>query len=79
VKHYGPPVVPHDGPKDGKNLCHLCACSLAGNAVDYPSQYDATTLRTICAVGNMVIDECTGRVRPTNVALASAAERTSND
>lgn len=39
----------------GKWLCDLCASTLTGSALDYPTHYDAPTLRTICYVGNAIL------------------------
>lgn len=42
--------------KGDKWLCVLCASTLAGNALDYPSNYpDPAALRTICYVGNVIL------------------------
>lgn len=40
-------------------LCRLCASTLAGNAYDYPEQYQgqAAVLKTICYVGNTILAE----------------------
>lgn len=42
----------------GKWLCHLCASTLAGNAVDYPEQYtkNSAVLECICFVGNTILE-----------------------
>ena len=37
-------------------LCFLCAGTFAGNAAQYPSQYDnADVLKCICFVGNAIL------------------------
>jgi hypothetical protein len=36
-------------------LCVLCAGTHAGNALEYPDQYPAAVLKTICFVGNEII------------------------
>lgn len=39
-----------------KLLCQLCAGTMTGNALDYPSQYpNADVLKTICYVGNAIL------------------------
>ena len=41
-----------------KWLCFLCASTLAGNAYEYPDLYpDSNTLKTICYVGNVILDK----------------------
>lgn len=49
-----------------KWLCNLCAGTVAGNAYEYPEQYDdASTLQTICYVGNAILDAINKRtVKP---------------
>jgi ribosomal protein L37AE/L43A len=42
-------------------LCLLCASTLTGNAYEYPDQYDnADVLKTICFVGNTILEEIRG-------------------
>jgi hypothetical protein len=40
-----------------KWLCKLCAATPAGNACEYPRQYEGelNTLKTICYVGNAIL------------------------
>lgn len=41
-----------------KWLCILCASTMTGSALDYPLQYpDARVMRTICFVGNAILEE----------------------
>ena len=41
-----------------KSLCALCAGTRSGNAVEYPRQYpNASTLFTVCYVGNLILAE----------------------
>lgn len=43
-------------------LCDLCAQTDAGNAHEYPNQYEnAQVLKHICAVANLMLDKITGR------------------
>lgn len=44
-------------------LCKLCASTLAGNAYRYPEQYrdSGNTMRTICYVGNVILDALTSK------------------
>ena len=49
-------VAPRDEPYPWKWLCDLCARTLAGNAVDYPTQYpDRHIMQTVCHVGNAIL------------------------
>lgn len=43
---------------DGKWLCELCAGTMMGNTLDYPTMYDSATkdvLQAICYVGNVIL------------------------
>lgn len=48
-------------PDKVKRLCHLCAATMTGGAVDYPNQYldgrSGDVMKTICYVGNAIIAE----------------------
>ncbi len=40
-----------------KWLCNLCAGTMAGNAYEYPEQYENVPLfQTVCYVGNAILD-----------------------
>lgn len=46
----------YEGPKKEKWLCGLCAGSLAGNAYEYPEQYECADLYgVVCHVGNAIL------------------------
>lgn len=46
-------------------FCKLCASTFAGNATQYPDQYDhGSVMRHQCALQNLLIDELTGRSPP---------------
>jgi hypothetical protein len=60
-----------------KKLCDLCASTVAGNTVDYPASYrDPAVLRTICYVGNVILQAIQlkqGRIEVRNMDLQSIA------
>ena len=57
---------PRSSAIEEKWLCRLCAATFSGNAVDYPTHYDAPTLATICYVGNAILDAVKRQTRPSD-------------
>lgn len=65
-------------PEQGEpaHLCDLCASTRAGNAQEYPRQYEGQTaiLQTICYVGNAILDALKKRDVESGVALHRTEE-----
>lgn len=38
-------------------LCDICSSTPAGNSIQYPSGKDTYTLKTVCWIGNKLLDE----------------------
>lgn len=58
LEEYESQLIPKGKPK---LLCFLCANTAAGTAIDYPNFYpDKNTMRTVCFVGNVILDAIKG-------------------